>query len=408
MATRTGLPLALPARLGAPKMRLWLLVSILLSVSVVRADITFAVSPVQLFKVQERTTNQIKNILTPLKEFKEEDCKTILQVHPHQYKTVPSKSGFVLGAIQAYSRHHNLVIRPDDIWFAIMVQLGFYLNGNAETLRGSLVKHQDQKELIVNGLGSLHSADYGGMAKEMIDKMEEHLVDPSMKEWILPAFSTTTDHDRIAGSVVMMATMKKYFSFTFKLGCGIPNVTLLGTVRDWESIRSRVDHLRQFGGHMDEWVDMLSVVLDQFVTASKGQVDVDFWRGRITAFAVFNEEGTWQGSTKYLKTMFNGEISMGFPIIDMVDIPAGYLTVDVKIDDNGCEAQGTHVCRPHVVPSEGTQYDRANVELGHRVKGRIYDFLPRYLWEGPNPFLKYLPRLKTSLDTRPFVECPAK
>ncbi|CAK4878332.1 unnamed protein product, partial [Aphanomyces euteiches] len=254
-------------------MRLWLLVSILLSFSAVYADITFAVSPVQLYKVQERTTNEMKTILIGLTEFKEQDCKTILQVHPHQYKTVPSTSGFVLGAIQAYSYHHNLVIRPDDIWLAIMVQFGFYVHGNAETLRGSLVKHQGRKEIIVNGLDTLHSADYGGMAKEMIGKMEEHLVDPSMKEWILPAFSTTTDHDRIAGSVVMMATMKTYFSYTFNLLCGIPNVTLLGTVQDWEGVQSRVENLRQFGGHMDEWVDVLLVVLDQFVMTAKGQVD---------------------------------------------------------------------------------------------------------------------------------------
>ncbi|CAK4093138.1 unnamed protein product [Aphanomyces euteiches] len=360
-------------------MRLWLLVSILLSFSAVYADITFAVSPVQLYKVQERTTNEMKTILIGLTEFKEQDCKTILQVHPHQYKTVPSTSGFVLGAIQAYSYHHNLVIRPDDIWLAIMVQFGFYVHGNAETLRGSLVKHQGRKEIIVNGLDTLHSADYGGMAKEMIGKMEEHLVDPSMKEWILPAFSTTTDHDRIAGSVVMMATMKTYFSYTFNLLCGIPNVTLLGTVQDWEGVQSRVENLRQFGGHMDEWVDVLLVVLDQFVMTAKGQVDVD-----LPSRMVLARKGTWQGSTKYLKTTFNGEISMGFPIIDMVDIPAGYLTVDVKIDDNGVKKkQGAHVCRPHVVSSEGTPYDRANVELGHRVKGRICDFLACYLWEGP-------------------------
>ncbi|KAH9113569.1 hypothetical protein AeMF1_012255 [Aphanomyces euteiches] len=112
--------------------------------------------------------------------------------------------------------------------------------------------YKGRKEIIVNRLDSLHSADYGDMAKEMIDKMEEH-VDPSMKEWILPAFSTTTDHDRIAGSVVMMATMKTYFSYTFNLLCGIPNVTLLGTVQDWEGVQSRVENLRQFGGHMDEW-----------------------------------------------------------------------------------------------------------------------------------------------------------
>ncbi|KAG9398847.1 hypothetical protein AC1031_014165 [Aphanomyces cochlioides] len=195
-------------------------------------------------------------------------AQDILQALPIKASFATSKSGFVLGAIQAYNQHHNLVIRPDDVWLAIMVQFGFFVNGNAETLHDSLVRHQGQKELREDGFGTLYSADYGGMATQMIGKMEEHPVDPSMGEWILPSFSTTTDHDRIVGSVVVMATMKKYFKYTFGLMCGIPNVTLLGTVEDWEAVRSRVDHLKQFGGHMVEWVETLSGVLDQFVASA--------------------------------------------------------------------------------------------------------------------------------------------
>ncbi|CAK4646322.1 unnamed protein product [Aphanomyces euteiches] len=233
-----------------------------------------------------------------------------------------------------------------------MIQFGFFVNGNAETLREALVKHQGQKELTVNEFGSLYTVDYGKMAAEMIGKMEEHLVDPSLGEWILPSFSTTTDHDRIVGSVVMMASMKKYFKYKFELCCGIPNVTLLGTVQDWETIRSRVDYLKRFGGHMVEWVEMLSGVIDQFVASAKGAVDVDFWQrichnigggsgpryisGWISVFCVFDEEGHWQGSTKSV-TNWGRVTESEFPIINTNDIPAGYLTVDVLIDDNGAE-----------------------------------------------------------------------
>ncbi|KAH9156674.1 hypothetical protein AeRB84_001409, partial [Aphanomyces euteiches] len=156
---------------------------------------TFAVAPVQVENYSHNLTTQSHDILTPLNEFQKKGCKDILQATPIKGAFATSKSGFVLGAIEAYNKHHNLVIRPDDVWLAIMVQFGFFVNGNAETLRDSLVKHQGQKELR-------------GWIWYL---MEEHLVDPSMREWILPSFSTTTDHDRIVGSVVMMATMKKYF-----------------------------------------------------------------------------------------------------------------------------------------------------------------------------------------------------
>ncbi|CAK4083533.1 unnamed protein product [Aphanomyces euteiches] len=313
---------------------------------------TFAVSPVQVETFSGNQCSQIDEILTPLKEFGKEGCKEILQGTPFKGSLTPTTSGFVLGAVQAYNQHHDLVIRPDDIWLAIMIQFGFFVNGNAETLRESLVKHQGQKELEVTEIGTLYSVDYGKMAAQMIGKMEEHLVDPTLAQWVLPSFSTTTDHDRIVGSVVMMASMKKYFTYKFSLRCGIPNVTLLGTVQDWENIRSRVDGLKLYGGHMSEWVEMLDGVLDQFVASAKGNVNVDFWQrichhigggsgpryisGWLSVFCVFNEDGAWQGSTKSVTTWGEETVS-DFPIINTNDIPSGYLTVDVTIDDNGVE-----------------------------------------------------------------------
>lgn len=44
-------------------------------------------------------------------------------------------NGFVDSAVQAYNQHHNLVIRPDDVWFAILAQLNIYINEHAEDLR---------------------------------------------------------------------------------------------------------------------------------------------------------------------------------------------------------------------------------------------------------------------------------
>ncbi|KAF0693358.1 Aste57867_15673 [Aphanomyces stellatus] len=114
------------------------------------------------------------------------------------------------------------------------------------------------------------------MAVEMTQKMEEYLVDPTLSQWLLPGFSTTTDHDRIVGSVVMMASMKKYFTYKFCLECGIPSITLLGTVADWLAIRARVDKLQEYG--LGEWVVMLASILDQFVAAAIDNVDTSFWQ----------------------------------------------------------------------------------------------------------------------------------
>ncbi|KAH9098426.1 hypothetical protein Ae201684P_017638 [Aphanomyces euteiches] len=241
--------------------------------------ITFPVSQVEVTAVENALDSSKANtIVSSLKDFKKEGCQDILQATPIENPSVPSTNGFVRGAIQAYNQHHNLEVRPDDVWLAIMVQFGLFVNGNAEKLRQGLVKHEGQKELVVVDNATLLSANYGKFATRMVQAMEEHLVDPALSEWILPSFTTTTDNDKIVGSVVMMATMKKYFSFRFKNACGLPNVTLLGTVEDWEDIRARVDKLADFGEDLIEWTCMLSGILDEFVLSAKGTVNVEFWK----------------------------------------------------------------------------------------------------------------------------------
>ncbi|KDO17886.1 hypothetical protein SPRG_16663 [Saprolegnia parasitica CBS 223.65] len=318
--------------------------------------VTFAVSSVERKFCKAAPTDG--QPITTLKEFAKEGCKDIVQA-PDLGSVVASQSGFVRGVIEAYNKHHDLVLRPDDIWLAILIQFGFF--------RASLVKHEGKKELVVYDIGTLYSVDFGALSKQMVDKMDEHLVDPSIKHWVLPSFSTTTDHDVIVGSVVLMATMKKYFSYKFCLKCGIPHVTLLGTVDDWQDIRRRLDKLAKYGERMQQWTAMLAPILDQFVAAAKGQADVAFWdricsrkgggsgpsylNGWISVFCVFNDEGQWQGDKMTRNVLqqrpdanpddwfdvVETEVTYDYPLVDMQDIPPGYLTVDVTIDDNGTE-----------------------------------------------------------------------
>ncbi|KAF0691789.1 Aste57867_17060 [Aphanomyces stellatus] len=334
--------------------------------------IKFSVAPdVQLEPFQRHDIFEKRtcgSLVSAFKEYKDDKCTEVLQESPpsNHDDTIGSNNGFVLGVLRAYSNHHNLVLRPDDVWLAIMVQFGLYVNGHAESLRSTLVKHTDGKEkLEVKSGGSLRTVEFGHLLEQFVGLMEEHLVDPSLGDWILPDFTTTTDHDRIVGSVVMMASLKAYFEFLLILGCGIPEVTLLGSVRDWENVRARVDGLLPFGPEMKTWVDLLVPVLDQFVAAANGNVDRDFWRqicssyaegsgsqflsGWITVFTVFKRSGSWQGSDRLMrksntnafrydaqgKPIFPKDEMSAYPVIQVDAVAPGYLTVDLQIDDNG-------------------------------------------------------------------------
>lgn len=74
----------------------------------------------------------------------------------------------------------------------------------------------------------------------------KNIKDPSVADWVIPTFSTTTPTDRIVSSVSLMATLQNFFDYKFMLLCGIPNVTLLGTPADWQQLRTKIDRLLEF------------------------------------------------------------------------------------------------------------------------------------------------------------------
>jgi len=88
-----------------------------------------------------------------------------------------SSNGFVHAAIMAYNQHHHLRIRPDDIWFALLSQLGFYINARAEDLRSLFVAHNEKKQLtLVYSAGSRYTFDFGVFAQDMGDFIDDNIV----------------------------------------------------------------------------------------------------------------------------------------------------------------------------------------------------------------------------------------
>lgn len=58
-------------------------------------------------------------------------------------------SGLIHALEAAYSNHRHLVLRPDDIWHAMLSQFSIYVNKNSESLRGSFVVHEGQKTYVI-------------------------------------------------------------------------------------------------------------------------------------------------------------------------------------------------------------------------------------------------------------------
>ena len=100
----------------------------------------------------------------------------------------------------------------------------------------------------------------------MVDEqIVKNIKDPSVAEWLLPSFSTTTHNDRICGSISIMSALQHYFEYRCCLMCGIPRITLLGTPDDYKKLRNKIDRLLEFdleAGQMQKWHTMLTPVID--------------------------------------------------------------------------------------------------------------------------------------------------
>nr|GAT54996.1 predicted protein [Mycena chlorophos] len=224
---------------------------------------------------------------------------------------IPKGNGFFHALSEAYNHHHHLVLRPDDVWLAILVQFNFFVNANSEALRASFVAHEGQKTLTVE---RATLTDLGEFARAMTGEIEKNVVDPTLRSWALPNFSTTTVKDTTVASIMLMATLKAYFQYRFgNTICGIPSVTLEGEKADWEALLQRAEKLKEYGIETIAWYHLLVPVLTRFVKAfddPEAKSNISFWSkvadhragsgmssytGWATAFAVFSEKGKWLG-----------------------------------------------------------------------------------------------------------------
>ncbi|KAI1016802.1 hypothetical protein LB504_007062 [Fusarium proliferatum] len=282
-------------------------------------------------------------------------CKRIIQSSFSFYGSLEenhvtgSRNGLVWSSFYAYSTHHHLTIRPEDVWFAIVTQLSAYINANAEEMRDYFVSHDGQKKLEVIEYATLHTADYGKLSQRMTLEISKNIKDPAFREWVLPSFTTTTDNDRIVGSVLLMGALQKYFSYGTTMLCGIPSVTLLGEVADYEDILNRLDKLYEMGEEPIQFAKLLRPILRNMIlsfTQPSNPVIHTFWNqiadrhigsgrddltGWITAFCYWGDTGKAKPLGQRIDTLEG----LSYPFVSTNSIPSGFVTVPVEVNDNG-------------------------------------------------------------------------
>ena len=203
----------------------------------------------------------------------------------HGERRSNNRSGFINGSVTAYNDHLHLILRPEDIWLSILVQLKCYTNAHAEEIRHLFVDRTDQQELIMSGStevkGTGHlGVDWGLFSYKMSSFLSENIKNPSLRDWILPEFTTSTKVDQAVASILMLASLRGYFNYGYFTFCGFPSITLLGQKEDWVNLEEKLERLPIFGDEVGEWYKSLKPVLGRFVRTfenPESEETKEFW-----------------------------------------------------------------------------------------------------------------------------------
>jgi hypothetical protein len=159
------------------------------------------------------------------------------------------RNSFVGAVHGAYCRHHPLVLSPDMIWQCVVQGFAIHINKNPEKMPHELMAHGRKKKITVRRdrlMKGFSENDWGGALEVFSEEIRKNVGD-EIHSLLTPDFSTTGPLERVSAQAVVMDTFKDCSKYSIvKSCCGIPEMTLEGTVDDWKKLRENTTSLAQF------------------------------------------------------------------------------------------------------------------------------------------------------------------
>jgi hypothetical protein len=235
------------------------------------SDTTFAVSPEVKPKQAQETVDYVGALRTALRRPIE---ATWLPKRP----LISCDDDHALLAAMRYSFYDHVPLRlsPDIVWITLARGFALHVNEHSEELRSRFVRHADRETLSVFRPDFTPGQEnpWPGVFEEFNEKLVEHT--GGLASLVQANFSTTGPVERAVSNLMAMDAFQAYFENVMFGGCGIPEITLTGTVDDWGKLRTAAARFAEYG--LEEWVAALDPVLAKFEEAKRGQSDIEFWR----------------------------------------------------------------------------------------------------------------------------------
>ena len=201
------------------------------------------------------------------------------------------KSSLIQGLILAYKNHYPITITPDMIWILILQGFSRFMEKYAEQMREKFVNFTGKKDLKVKRIEETpYTATkevWDGIMKEFVEKIGKNVGQETIDN-LECNFSTTSPVALVTSQVSIMSAMKQYFTYRVLMGgCGISNITLEGSIQDWEKIKSKLEFLSTKG--LEWYTQHLIPIINNFIEtkkyySAKGKLSddlIEFWKRMI-------------------------------------------------------------------------------------------------------------------------------
>jgi len=179
----------------------------------------------------------------------------------------------------AYDEHRPLVISPDILWLTIIQGVSIHINNNAELMRRKFVDFEGKQEIIVINNNLIKGAMENPWTDvfDQFSKEIKNRIGVENHSRLITKFSTTGIVEKAANEIMLMDIVKSYFDLTVLTLCGIPEVILEGTSKDYFLIRDKV---KEIGQEYDLiwWTDQIIPLIERIARNILGNQDSDLWK----------------------------------------------------------------------------------------------------------------------------------
>lgn len=257
------------------------------------------------------------------------DSLVILNEHP-----------FLNGIVTAYQDHRPFTLSPDMLWTLIAQGFARHVSNNYNELRNQLVGFEGKKTLTVDGSKYNIKLDDTTSKWELVfpefNSKIKKFTGKELNNVLTSNFSTTTSTSEIVSQVTIMEAFKNYFDYkVLFVGCGLPYVTLEGTLTDWKKLKKKTEYLSRY--NLTWWTSELLPILDNLILAKSGKTDTTFWKNTIKVKTVKAPYGPFDNIDGWITRFFpydsKGKQRKEWPIYTSGSVASEIVKVPFILED---------------------------------------------------------------------------